>query len=139
MLAAFIQERHDHIDPVSLACGSGNDPLQILIMVVRRHMVYMAADGVCLAVIRDIHHDKEVCAADGFFDVAFAFAGSETNAFTFNKERWFAVTLRYNAGLFLFHKFSTEFHKFLVYFLRQILTAGKSGDADRGDRKRFFK
>ena len=35
VLASLIQEGHDHIDPVSLAGGSGYDPLQILIMVVR--------------------------------------------------------------------------------------------------------
>ena len=64
VLAAFIKERHDHVDTVCLAVGCGDDSFQVLIVIVRRHVVQMTVDGVGQTVVADVHHDKQVCAAD---------------------------------------------------------------------------
>ena len=64
VLSALIQEGHDHIQPVGLAVGGGDDPFKILIMIVRGHMVHMSVNGVGKAVVAHIHHEKQVFSAD---------------------------------------------------------------------------
>ena len=46
VLAAFIEEGHDYIDPAGFAAHGCDDALQILEMVIRGHMVFMPAEGV---------------------------------------------------------------------------------------------
>ena len=72
VLPAFVKEGHDHVDAVGLSGGGGNHTLQVLIMIVRRHMVFMAADRISQAVIADIYHNKEIASADRFAQTALA-------------------------------------------------------------------
>ena len=74
VLTAFIKERHDHIDPVGFSGGGGNNPLQILIMIVRGHMIGMTADLVCQAVVAYVYHNKHIRSPDRFADNAFGFS-----------------------------------------------------------------
>ena len=46
VLAAFVEERHDDIDPAGLSSDSGNDSLQILKMIVRGHVVLVPEQGI---------------------------------------------------------------------------------------------
>lgn len=101
MLTALVQKRHDDVDSVGLAGGSRNNSLQILIVVVRGHVVFAAADRVGLAVIGNVNHDIKVGAPYGFPDIAFAFSGSKTDTFAFHQEGFLAVALRDDAELFL--------------------------------------
>ena len=55
MLPAFIEKRHDHVDPVSLAVDRGNDSFQVLVMVIGRHMIDIAVHFIGNTVITDIH------------------------------------------------------------------------------------
>ena len=77
VLTALIKKRHDHIDPVGFSGGSSNDPFEILIMVIRRHMVGMTADLVCQAVVAYIYHNKHIRSPDRFTDNAFGFSGAK--------------------------------------------------------------
>ena len=75
VLTALVQKRHDDADAVRLAVGGGDDPLQILKVVVRRHMVDPAADFVGNAVVHDIRDDIEIRTADRLADHRLAFSG----------------------------------------------------------------
>ena len=96
MLTSFIKEGHDHTDTMCFSCGSGNDPFKILEMIIRGHVILMAAYAVGKAEIGNIYHNKKVCTADRFFDDSFAFASTEAGTFTVYKKSIFAVTLWYN-------------------------------------------
>ena len=63
MLAALIQERHDYVDTACLSACCRNDTFQILIMIIRGHMVYHAAQRIRLAVVADIHDQIQIIAA----------------------------------------------------------------------------
>ena len=102
-------------------------------------MVLVTAYSVRFAVICNIHHNKKVCSADGFFDIAFSFSGAEAYTFTFYKEGWFAVSLRNDLRFFLGNQLFTEFYKFLVNLLCKILATGKGCNTNRRNRKGFFK
>ena len=97
VLAAFVEEGHDHIDSVGFSGSGGNDPFQVLIVVVRGHMVLVAADGVGETVIGNIHHNIQVCTADRLPDIPLAFPGAKTGTGAFDQERLFTVPLRDDA------------------------------------------
>ncbi len=65
VLASLIEKRHDHIDTVRFSVGCGNDTLQILIVVVRRHMIFVTADRVGQAVVQHIGKDEKIHASYG--------------------------------------------------------------------------
>ena len=56
VLTAFIKERHDHIDSSGFSSYGGNDPFQILEMIVRGHVIGVAAERVSQRIVADIHH-----------------------------------------------------------------------------------
>ena len=78
MLAALVEERKDHGDPVRFSAGRGNDALEILKMVVRGHMVFLAADLIGNAVIRHVAKDEEITAADRIEDRGLSLTGTVT-------------------------------------------------------------
>ena len=80
VLASLIEKGHDHIDTARFSVCCGNDTLQILIVVVRRHMVFVTADRVSQAVVQHIGKDKKIHASYGLFQDSFGFAGTETRA-----------------------------------------------------------
>ena len=57
VLAALIEKRHNHIDAARFSAHSGDDALQILIVVVGGHAVLCAGHGVSQAGIAHIHHE----------------------------------------------------------------------------------
>ena len=63
VLAGLIHKGHDDIDPLRLPGGRRDQPLQIRVMIVRRHMIYMAEDRIGDGVIHDIHKEIDVHAA----------------------------------------------------------------------------
>ena len=85
VLTSLIKERHDHVDTTGFSVGSGNDTLQILIMVVRRHMVFITADRVSQAVVQHIGKDKKIRTSYGLFQDSFGFTGTETGAAAVNE------------------------------------------------------
>ena len=49
-------------------------------MVIRRFVVGMSADRIRLMIVGNVDHNKQVVAADGFFDKSFGFTGAETRS-----------------------------------------------------------
>ena len=80
VLTAAVEDRHDDGDPMSLSSCRLDKSLEILIVVVRRHVVEMTADSIGKAVIAYICHNKKICTADRFSEDAFCFSGSKTRA-----------------------------------------------------------
>ena len=74
LLSAFVEIRHDDIDPVSFSAGGSDDALEILKMIVRRHDIIKTAHLVCERVIAYVDEDVEIIAADSFLNCSFAFA-----------------------------------------------------------------
>ena len=74
MLTAFIEKRHDDVNTSCLSAYCGNDTFQILKMIIRGHMIGMAAQRVGQAVVADVNQQVQVIAADGIVDDAFCFA-----------------------------------------------------------------
>ena len=94
MLTSFIQKRHDNIDTMCFSCGSGDDTFQILKMIIRGHVILMAAYAVGKAVIGNIYHNKKVGTTDRFFDDYLCLRRyRNVDDLTVNKKRFFAVTL----------------------------------------------
>ena len=117
-----------------LACCSRDDTFQILKMIIRGHVVLVSAHFVGKAVIGDIYHNKKVGTTNRFFDVTLALTGTKTDDLGINQKRWKAVTL-WNLAWFLFgNKFFTEFYKFLVNLIGEILTSCKCCNANRRNR-----
>ena len=80
MLTAFIKERHDHVDPVGSGRTGADDTLQILVVVIRRHMVHITGHFVGQGVVGHIHHGKHICTAHRLSDDTLAFAAAKARA-----------------------------------------------------------
>ncbi len=78
MLAALVQKGHDHRDAPGLAAHGGDNPLQILIVVIGGHVVLLAAQAIGQGIVADIHQQVEVEAADGFQNHPLGLPGAET-------------------------------------------------------------
>ena len=78
VLTALIQKRHNNVKAVFLTISSGNQTFQILIVIVRWHVVHISVDGICQAVITYICHNKQVFSTDGFVQDTFCFTTSKT-------------------------------------------------------------
>ena len=78
VLAALVEERHDDVDPARFSANGCDDALQILKMIVRRHVVRIFSNGVGQAVVADIYEQIEIRAADRIFDDTFCLSGSKT-------------------------------------------------------------
>ena len=86
VLTAAVQDGHDHAQTVRFAAGRLNDALEVLEVVVGRHVILAAVHVIRQAVISHIHNKVQVIAADGGFDQAFSVAGRKAGAFVLNEE-----------------------------------------------------
>ena len=68
VLAALIQEWHNDIDSAGFSTDGCDDTLQILEVVVRRHVVGVAAQRIGQAVVADIEQNVDIVTADRFVD-----------------------------------------------------------------------
>ena len=78
VLAAFVEEGHDHSDPSCLTTDCSNDTLQILIVVIRGHVVFTSAERIGQAVIGNINENIKICTTDRFQDHTLCFTGTKT-------------------------------------------------------------
>ena len=65
LLAALIEIRHDHSDPAGLSADGSDDPLEVLEVIVGRHMILESEHFICLAVVDDVGEKIEVHTSDG--------------------------------------------------------------------------
>ena len=87
VLTAAVKQRHHNVNAVCLTTCRLNETLQILIMVIRGHVVLVAEVVVGQAIIAYVYNKEQVIAAHGRLDKALAVAGRETRAAVFDDER----------------------------------------------------
>jgi hypothetical protein len=85
-LTALIQEGHDDRDPAGFPAHRGDDPFQILKVIVRGHVIEKAVHFLSDAVVTDIHHHEQVVAADRTEDLSLSFSASEAGGSYVNKK-----------------------------------------------------
>ncbi len=85
VLTALVEKRHDHADTAGLSRGSSNETLQILVVVVRGHVIDVSVDAVGQRIVADIYHDKEIDAPHGFVHDSFCLSGTKTRTAAFDK------------------------------------------------------
>ena len=138
MLAAFVKEWHNYIYTVCLSCRSGDNTLQILIVIIRWHMIDMSVYCVCQAVVADIHHNKEIFSADTFAKHSLCFPRTKTWATVLCKIRicfirWIDCRIQK-----IMQRIFAERYDVLIHFFCQILAAFQGSNFKWCCRKSFF-
>ena len=129
----FHTKRHNDSDTSCFAAYSSDQTLQILIMIVRRHVILMATDIVSDAVVADVHDDKQVASADGFTETAFRFTGSETGTRAVYQVGILSILLKIYVIAVLHIGGLTKIHQIVVHLPGKIHAAFQSGDFQRRD------
>ena len=75
MLSAFVEERHDDVDSACFTGAGQNDTFQVLIVIIRAHMVLLAKHLICAGEIGDVADNKQVVTTYRTLDHGFSFAG----------------------------------------------------------------
>ena len=78
VLAALIQKWHDYVDSSGFSGDGSNDSFQVLIMIIRGHMVGLSRQRICQTVVADIYQNIDIIATYGFLQDTFCFSGTET-------------------------------------------------------------
>ena len=78
VLAALIQKWHDHVDSSGFSGDGSNDSFQVLIMIIRGHMVGLSCQRICQTVVADIYQNIDIITTYGFLQDTFCFSGTET-------------------------------------------------------------
>ena len=136
VLPALVQKRHHHRDPSCLSAHGSNNPLQILEMIVGRHVVHPPAEGVCQAVIADIHHNKQIVAPDRFVNDPFGLPRSEPRNMALDNVAVFFILGKDNRRLVLVLAFLSPFHQIGIHFPPQLLASVDGNQSQRSDRYR---
>ncbi len=138
MLAALVEEGHDDCDSSGFSPYSGDDTFQILIVVVGRHVVFMAAYGVGKAVICHIHHKKQIVTTDRMPDSAFGFTAAETGSVAFHQIGVSLVAPEGNIIFMFVFPFRTEPYKVAVYHFSKFPAAFQRNHAQRAGGDSFI-
>ena len=123
MLAAFVQEGHDHVDPAGLSSYCRDHPLQVLEVVVRGHAVDISRQGVGQAVVAHIHHNVNVLAADGFSQDSLGFAGTKTGHFGVDQVVVPLIAAECHVVLVGMSFLPAPFYDIIVYLVSHLLDA----------------
>ena len=139
MLSALVQKGHDYVDPMGFAPHGSNDPLQVLVMVIGRHMVGITVHFICNAVIAHIHQQEQIFASDGFMECTFGFSRSETGTVCKGKVIAFDIAVK---GGIVFHFFivdtAAEFHQIIIDPAAHPLCGGQGDQLQRRHRHCVF-
>ena len=84
VLAALIEIGHDHGDPAGFSADRSDRSLEVLIVIVRRHMVLKSEHLIGLAVVDNIRDQVQIHSADGLGHYTFAFTGTKAGKVTFD-------------------------------------------------------
>ncbi len=108
-LPAFVKIRHNDGDTSCLAAGSGDDSLEVLKMIVRRHVVRKSVHRVGDAVIADIRYDVQIQSPHRVKDLSFCLTASETGSGDGNQEGILIITQQMmGTQMLVFTLFSPE-------------------------------
>lgn len=88
-------------------------------------MVLVAADLVSDAVVADINQDVKIGTADGFVDLSFCFAGTETRALAVNQKRILGISGKGNPVAALGELF-TELNQIRIDFFAISILPGRA-------------
>lgn len=88
-------------------------------------MVLVAADLVSDAVVADINQDVKIGTADGFVDLSFCFAGTETRALAVNQKRILGISGKGNPVAALGELF-TELNQIRINFFAISILPGRA-------------
>ena len=135
VLTAFVKEGHNDIDPSGFPSYGGNDPLQILKVIVRGHMVGVAAQRISQGIVADIHHEVKIVAPDGFLQDTLCLAGTETRGLRIDQIRRALISLKLQVVFFLMVTVLPPFHDVVVDFCPKPFAAFQGNDAKTAYRK----
>ena len=136
-LAAFIQVRHDDVDPSGLAADGGNHPLQIQKMIVRGHMVRFAAHLVGETVIADVDQNIQIFTADRVVDDSLAFPASESRILRADQVVVPGISFKLREGLVPVIPLGPPFYDVIVHLAAELFARLQSNNPEVADRKRF--
>ena len=129
VLAAFIEHGHNDVDPASLAADGGDDPLQVLVVVVGAHGDVHAVHLVGHAIVEHIGKDVQIMASNRLLQAALGLAGAEPGALRLQLIGLPAIADEVR----VVHHFSvplrTPIHQILVHFSGDLLAALHSDEA----------
>lgn len=138
MLAAFIEEGHDDINPVRLSgCGRYN-ALQILIVVVRGHVVFVSVYCIGETVIAYIDHDEQIFAADTFLDDSLCLSCAEAGAGQVDQIVVKLIAGKERRDQVLLQGILAKFYDIAVDFFTQCAAALKGCNFQWGNGKCLF-
>ena len=78
MLASFVKERHDDVDSAGFTGAGKNNTLEILVVIVRAHVVFLTEHLIGAGKIGYITDDEKVMTTDRTLDNGLTFTGRET-------------------------------------------------------------
>ena len=74
MLSSLVKEGHDDGDAPCLSGRGRDDTLEILKMIVGRHMILKTSEAICKAEVCDVNEHEKIVSAYGFVDYALCLA-----------------------------------------------------------------
>jgi hypothetical protein len=137
MLPAFVKEGHDNGNTPCFSAYSGNQTLEILVMIIGGHVVFVAAERICKTVVADINKKIEVGASDRFVNGSLSFAGPEPRYLGIEDIGVALVAFKGKGGMMLVLPFGPPFYKVLIDLMPHIHKAFKGNDPKRTNRYGF--
>ena len=94
VLPAFVKEGHDDRDPLRLAVAGRDHAFQILIMVIRRHVVFDTVHLIFQRPVAYVHQDENIPVPYGFLEDALCLPARKARALRLNQAYFSAAPLR---------------------------------------------
>ena len=139
VLSALVQERHDHTDAVGFSVCRSYDTLQILIVVVRGHVVCVTVHFVCQAVIAHIDEDEKIFSAHGLLQNSLSLAAVEAGRVESEEIVLFCVTLKSGIIDVYVVDLAAKVHKIIVDLISKFRGAVEDQQFERGHGHGIFK
>ncbi len=133
MLPAFIQKRHDYIDTSCLTSDGGDHTFQVLVMIVRGHVVDMSCKRIGQTVVAYIYHKVDILSANGFVNNALGFPGAKTRHFCVDQIGIPLISVVNNIIFIYVAFFLPPLYDVVVYPAAHLFAAVKSNDSKRSD------
>ena len=136
VLTAFIEVRHDDRDALGLLALGGDDALEVLEVVVRRHGHVHAVHAVGVGIVGHVAENVEVIAAYALTDDGLAFAGREAGAVGVQQEVAAQIAGIGQQNLIGVFGFFFPLNQIGVDLFAQALAAVHGNNSKRSDRLR---
>ncbi len=94
MLSAFVEEGHDDIDSVCLTVDGRDDSLEILIMIIGRHMIDISVHLIGNTMIADVRQNKDIFTSDRRSEHALCLSAAETGTFRLHEVIFLHISVK---------------------------------------------